>query len=114
MNKDDPDVRVTSANPSSHYLINVGEWIRVKMHMKLNTVGNANGNMTYYINGQEMWNEGGGTDSKILRDTSACTWLNGAFAHFHGGSTTDWRSPIDTTQKVYLDNMVIAASDPDA
>ena len=68
-----------------------GEWITVVQRVKLNTVGQSNGEIKVWVNGEEKIDLTGIS----LRDSDSSTIQGMQFQTFFGGSTSDWASPKD-------------------
>jgi hypothetical protein len=119
-NSVDETVNISPTNKEDQYNMPRGQWVRNKFRMVTNTV-NVNGPpadagfdhdgiMEYYMDGV----------LKVKRTNIAwrsydwVLWNLGYFTYFWGGGTTEWRSPDDQEQQMYVDRIVISTTDPDA
>lgn len=81
-----------------------GVWHCIEQFVRINDVGQANGVIRCWLNGEE---------SLVLDNVVFRTVANGEnqvgavyFSTFHGGNSSDWAP--DTTGYIYYDNMVVA------
>ncbi|KAH9939572.1 hypothetical protein B0H21DRAFT_32694 [Amylocystis lapponica] len=82
-----------------------GQWTTVSQRVRLNDVGQANGELELFANGKSVVNVGGLT----LRD-SADGRIYGIQAQtFFGGSTSAWASPKD--QNTYFSDLSVAITE---
>jgi hypothetical protein len=73
-----------------------GEWTTVSERVKLNTAGQADGELELFVGGKGVINATG----IILRDTSEGRMRGLQMETFFGGSTADWASPV--AQQVFF------------
>ncbi|KAJ7220524.1 hypothetical protein GGX14DRAFT_354603 [Mycena pura] len=83
-----------------------GEWITVAQRVRLNDVGQANGEIELWANGQSVVSAKG----LILRDSDAGRHRGIQMQTFFGGSTSDWASP--QTQDTYFSDFSVAITEP--
>ncbi|KAJ6606219.1 hypothetical protein DFH09DRAFT_966411 [Mycena vulgaris] len=79
-----------------------GEWTTVSQRVKLNDVGQANGEMQLWVNGQSVIDVSG----IILRDSDSGRHRGIQFQTFFGGSQPVWASP--KTQSSYFSDFSVA------
>ncbi|KAJ6619772.1 hypothetical protein B0H10DRAFT_2163832 [Mycena sp. CBHHK59/15] len=79
-----------------------GAWTTVSQRVKLNDVGQANGEMQLWVNGKSVINVSG----IILRDSAAGRHRGIQMQTFFGGSGADWASP--KTQSSYFSDFSVA------
>ncbi|KAF8638871.1 hypothetical protein AX17_001927 [Amanita inopinata Kibby_2008] len=79
-----------------------GRWTTVAQRVKLNDVGEANGELELFVNGESVINVGG----LILRDSSEGRIRGIQMQSFFGGSSSDWASP--KAQDIYLSDFSVA------
>jgi len=83
-----------------------GEWFTVAQRVRLNDVGQANGEIELWANGKSVVNAKG----LILRDSDAGRHRGIQMQTFFGGSTNEWASP--TTQDTYFSDFSVAITEP--
>ncbi len=85
------------------YQMPAGKWINIAIHVKMNTVGKANGVLEGYI------------DGKFIKRFTTLRWRDASTANagvdfmkiytFFGGATRNWASPVD--QWLEVDDFVL-------
>lgn len=79
-----------------------GQWKTMAQRLKLNTVGNANGELELFVDGQSTIKATG-----LILTGSNLGRIRGLFMQsFFGGSTQDWATPKD--QDVYFADLSVA------
>ena len=119
-NASDDTVNISSSTAADQYNMPRGQWVRNKIYLKSNTINvngppvdagyNYDGIMSYYMDGIRMVHRTG----VPFRSYDWVDWNLGYFTYFWGGGSTDWRSPDDQEQQLYIDRIVISTTDPDA
>lgn len=79
-----------------------GAWTTVSERVRLNDVGQANGELELFVNGKSVINVGG----LILRDSAAGRIRGMQMQTFFGGSSSNFASPKD--QDVYFSDFSAA------
>ncbi|GLB35532.1 hypothetical protein LshimejAT787_0210970 [Lyophyllum shimeji] len=82
-----------------------GQWTTVSERVRLNDVGQANGELELFVNGKSVVNVGG----LVLRDSSAGRIRGIQMQTFFGGSHPDFASPKD--QNAYFSDFSVAITE---
>ncbi|KAG2008452.1 alginate lyase [Coprinopsis cinerea AmutBmut pab1-1] len=82
-----------------------GEWTTIAERIRLNDVGQANGELELFIDGKSVVNSVGA----IIRNDSSSRIRGIQVQSFFGGSTEDWASPKD--QEVFLSDFSVAITE---
>jgi len=82
-----------------------GAWTTVSQRVQLNDVGQANGELQLWVNGESVINVSG----LILRDSDDGRHRGIMMQTFFGGHTSDWASP--KTQNAYFSDFSVAIID---
>jgi len=87
---------------SYNYSFTKGRWHTITSHVVLNTLGQRDGRVTTYINGEQVLV----SDRLRLRTSGQVTIDKLLFETFFGGSTSEWAPRTD--QYTYFDDIVIS------
>lgn len=82
-----------------------GKWTTVSQRVRLNDVGQANGELELFANGESVVK----VDGLILRASDAGRLRGIQMQTFFGGSTSDWASPKD--QNTYFSDFSMAITE---
>lgn len=82
-----------------------GQWTTVSERVRLNDVGQANGELELFVNGESVISVKG----LILRDSSAGRIRGIQMQSFFGGSSSEWASPKD--QDIYFSDFSLAITE---
>ncbi|WP_242424053.1 polysaccharide lyase [Frankia sp. EI5c] len=80
-----------------------GRWTAVQQRVRLNTPGRADGSLTVWIDGREVFRQ----DGMLYRSTPALRIEGVFFSTFFGGDDLTWASPVDQ----YADFATFVVSD---
>ncbi|TFK22712.1 alginate lyase [Coprinopsis marcescibilis] len=86
----------------ANFTFTPGAWTTVAQRIRLNNVGQANGEMDLFVNGGWVL----GARDVILRPDGAGKIQGVYFQSFFGGSTADWATPRD--QDIYISDLSVA------
>jgi hypothetical protein len=84
------------------------EWEQVKQYVRLNDVGQKNGQILVYINGKSVLDE----QHLVFRTTTSLQIAGIFFSTFFGGSDASWASPRD--QYVDFADFGVSSAEPNA
>ncbi|PFH52491.1 polysaccharide lyase family 14 protein [Amanita thiersii Skay4041] len=86
------------------FRFNAGQWTTVSQRVRLNDVGQANGELELFVGGESVINVKG----LILRDSAAGRLRGIQMQSFFGGSSPQWASPKD--QDIYFSDFSLAVT----
>ena len=102
-----PDKSEYCGDYHSYYaFFNVGQWHTLTSHVVLNDIGQSNGQVTAYLDGQQV----ALIENITLRSNAHVSIDSLLFETFFGGSTAEW-API-SDQYSYFDDIIISTSSP--